>query len=259
MNYHKINAHTVSSQGMTILTSFCYHKPVIELEHLSFAWAKGGRAGKAAPVILDIPNLTINKQEHIFIKGPSGSGKSTLLNLIAGIITPQQGTVTVADTVISKLRGSRRDRFRADSIGFIFQIFNLVPYLSVLENISLPLMFSPQRRQKIDDVEEEVSRLLARLELPKDILATKVTELSIGQQQRVAAARAIIGSPPLLIADEPTSALDADTREAFISLLFEECQRSQMTLLFVSHDGSLEKLFARSLDLNQINKAGIPA
>lgn len=226
---------------------------MIKLEHLSFSWSKGRRGGTPPPATIDIPELSINKQEHIFIKGPSGSGKSTLLNLIAGIITPQQGTVKVADTVINKLRGSRRDRFRADNIGFIFQIFNLVPYLSVLENISLPLMFSPQRRKKVGNVDEEVSRLLARLELPPNILQTNVTELSIGQQQRVAAARAIIGSPPLLIADEPTSALDADTREAFISLLFEECQRSQMTLLFVSHDGSLEKLFARSLDLKQIN------
>lgn len=222
------------------------------LEDIRFRWKRRN------PPVLEIDRLGIARGERVFIKGPSGSGKSTLLNLMAGVAVPEAGSVHLNGTELSSLSGAKRDAFRADHVGFIFQMFNLIPYLSVLENVTLPLTFSRRRQQTVRNggpPDAEALRLLERLGLPADYRARRVTDLSIGQQQRVAAARAIIGSPPLLIADEPTSALDADTREAFIRLLFEECERATMTLLFVSHDGSLEHLFDRSLDLTVLNRA----
>ena len=222
------------------------------LEHVRFRWKPD------APPVLDIAGLELHQGERVFIKGPSGSGKSTLLNLIAGVMVPETGRVLLGETELTGLSGARRDALRADRVGFIFQLFNLIPYLSVLENVTLPLMFSKERERKVKaqgDVKTEARRLLDRLGLAKDLQSRSVTELSIGQQQRVAAARAMLGAPPLLVADEPTSALDADTREAFITLLFEECRRADTTLLFVSHDGSLEHLFDRSLDLRSLNRA----
>ncbi len=226
--------------------------PLVELEEVRFRWKQG------APLVLDIEAFTVRQGEKVFLKGPSGSGKSTLLNLVAGVTVPQAGTVTVGDTAVSALRGARRDTFRADHIGFIFQMFNLIPYLSVQGNVTLALTFSKRREARaraIGTPDEEAARLLERLGLDAALRSRPVTELSIGQQQRVAAARALIGSPDLLIADEPTSALDADTREGFIRLLFEECDRAGMTLLFVSHDGSLERLFDHSFDLRALNRA----
>ena len=225
---------------------------LVGLEGVRFRWKSG------TPLVLDIDRFTVHQGEKVFLKGPSGSGKSTLLNLVAGVIVPQAGTVSVGDTAVSALRGARRDAFRADHIGFIFQMFNLIPYLSVRENVTLALTFSKRREARVRSsgtADEEAARLLGRLGLDEGLRSRPVTELSIGQQQRVAAARALIGSPDLLIADEPTSALDADTREGFIRLLFEECDRAGMTLLFVSHDGGLERLFDRSLDLRTLNRA----
>ena len=225
---------------------------VVLLEGVRFRWQP------RSPLVLDIARLEVLRGEKVFVKGPSGSGKSTLLNLIAGVVVPEAGRVQLGDTELTGLSGSRRDALRADRIGFIFQMFNLIPYLSVLENVTLPLMFSKGRERKVraqGDVTTEAKRLLDRLGLGAALQTRSVTDLSIGQQQRVAAARAMLGGPPLLVADEPTSALDADTREAFITLLFEECDRADMTLLFVSHDGSLERLFDRSLDLRSLNRA----
>ena len=222
------------------------------LEGVRFRWRP------KSPAVLDIERLEIRHGEKVFIKGPSGSGKSTLLNLMAGVITPESGQVQLNGMNLSSLSGVKRDALRADYIGFIFQMFNLIPYLSVLENVTLPLTFSRRRAQKVSAqgaATAEAGRLLHRLGLGAQLQTRRVTELSIGQQQRVAAARALIGSPPLLIADEPTSALDADTRESFVRLLFEECDRAQMTLLFVSHDGRLEPLFDRGVDLSLINRA----
>ena len=225
---------------------------VARLEGVRFRWKPKG------PLVLDIEKLEVHRGEKVFIKGPSGSGKSTLLSLIAGVVVPEAGQVQLGEIDVTKLSGARRDALRADFVGFIFQMFNLIPYLSVLENVTLPLAFSKEREAKVKAQGEtagEAKRLLGRLGLSPDLQARSVTDLSIGQQQRVAAARALLGGPPLLIADEPTSALDFDTREAFIKLLFEECERADMTLLFVSHDGTLERLFDRSLDLKTLNRA----
>ena len=142
-------------------------------------------------------------------------------------------------------------------------MFNLIPYLSVIENITLACKFSPVRNrralEKSSTLEEEALRLLSHLQLKDpDLVRKPVLELSVGQQQRVATARALIGAPELLIADEPTSALDADSRDRFLELLLRECENSQTTVLFVSHDGSLETNFDRALDLRAINHASVP-
>ena len=227
--------------------------PVIHLDQVTFAWPK-------RPVLLDIERFTLQPGERVFLKGPSGSGKTTLLGLLGGVQLPASGQIQLLGQNLARLSGSARDRFRADHSGYIFQMFNLLPYLSVLENVVLPCHFSALRRQRAcqrhGSAEAAARHLLDHLGLAAARLERQpVTELSIGQQQRVAAARALIGSPELVIADEPTSALDADTREAFLQLLFVECAAAGSSLLFVSHDGALEPLFDRSLSLRTLNRA----
>ena len=224
---------------------------VIQLSHLTFRWPK------QTENLLEIPSLTINKGEKVFLKGPSGSGKSSLLSLLAGISQPTSGEISLLQQPFSQLKSTQRDKFRADHIGYIFQMFNLLPYLSVIDNVLLPCRFSRQRKSQLsEDMKQEATRLLNQLHLPPECLERPISELSIGQQQRVAEARALIGQPELLIADEPTSALDHDNREAFIQLLMAECNKAETTLLFVSHDETLEMLFDRSIALNDINLAG---
>jgi len=197
---------------------------VVEIRDLAFAWP-GGEA------VLDLPALCIQQGERVFIKGPSGSGKSTLLGLLAGIQTANHGTLEVLGQPL------------------------VLPFLSVLDNVTAALSFSPQKRARLQgSPEQEARRLLGELQLPNEALHRPVHALSIGQQQRVAAARALIGSPPLVIADEPTSALDTDNRAAFIKLLFEECDKQGSTLIFVSHDPYLEPLFPRVENLQQLNR-----
>lgn len=222
---------------------------VIALNNVRFSWDKHS-------VVLDIDELTVYPGEKVFIRGPSGSGKTTLLGLLGGVLEPEQGSVNVLGTDLAGLRPAHRDHFRANHIGFIFQMFNLIPYLSLIENITLPLSFADKRQSRVTYPEKEAIRLLSHLELiDSEQLKRQVTELSIGQQQRVAAARALIGRPELIIADEPTSALDTDTREAFIKLLFAEVEAAKSTLVFVSHDRSLETLFDRTIVLPEINRA----
>jgi len=228
--------------------------PLLKVENLRFRWLSGQRD------VMDIPELAIQKGERVFIKGESGSGKTTLLSLLGGINLPDSGLINVLGTDVSQLKQSRRDQFRADHIGFVFQLFNLIPYLSVIDNITLACEFSSRRKAKAlsksRTLEDEAYRLLSHLQLQDSRLLNKsVSELSVGQQQRVAAARALIGSPELIIADEPTSALDADTREHFLNLLLSECGYSGSTVLFVSHDRGLENAFDRSILLSELNRA----
>ncbi len=228
--------------------------PVVRLEQVRFRWQAGG------PDVLAIDQMGIGRGERLFIEGPSGSGKSTLLGLLAGVTVPQQGSVQVLGQAMEGLSGARRDHFRADHIGYIFQMFNLIPYLSIIDNVILPCRFSERRRAravvKSRTLTTEAHRLLGHLDLAAPaLLARPVTELSVGQQQRVAAARALMGAPEILIADEPTSSLDADRRQSFVRLLFDECAEAGSTLIFVSHDASLEPLFDRTLRLAEVNAA----
>ncbi len=228
---------------------------VIRIRDLAFRWSPRG------PVVLALDALDVAAGERVFIEGPSGSGKSTLLSLLAGVARPAGGELRVLGQALGDLNGPQRDRFRADQVGYIFQMFNLIPYLSVVENVVLPARFSAGRRARAlarsGTLGAEALRLLTDLDLADaDLLHRPVTDLSVGQQQRVAAARALFGAPGLLIADEPTSALDADRREAFVRLLFEECRQARSTLVFVSHDAALEPLFDRTIRLAEVNGAG---
>jgi putative ABC transport system ATP-binding protein len=230
------------------------HAPelAVELSELRFSWNEGVS-------VLAIDRLDIGRGERVFIEGPSGSGKSTLLGLVAGVVTPQHGTVEVLGKPISSMKGAARDRFRADHIGFIYQLFNLIPYLSVIENVTLPCRFSTRRRERAagrsPGLEAEAIRLLRNLGMDDaGVIGQPATELSVGQQQRVAAARALIGAPEILIADEPTSSLDTALREAFLQLLFKECGPEDRTIVFVSHDTTLENLFDRKIRLADINR-----
>lgn len=226
--------------------------PIVRISDLQFAWP-------GQPPLLQMTQFELDAGERLFLRGPSGSGKSTLLGLIAGVLESQTGAINVLGHDLQALSGSGRDRVRADHLGVIFQMFNLVPYLSVVQNVILPCRFSRRRQTEVANAggaDTEARRLLGQLGLTDpELLSRTVTELSVGQQQRVAAARALIGNPSLIIADEPTSALDADTRDRFISLLSEEVKKTGAALLFVSHDGSLAKLFDRALDLTEINQA----
>jgi putative ABC transport system ATP-binding protein len=227
--------------------------PAIDLEAVEFSW-------KGQKRLLDVEHFTVDRGERVFLQGPSGSGKSTLLGLIGGVLTPPAGTVSLIGTRLNALDASSRDRFRGEHLGFVFQMFNLIPYLTVRENVLLPLQFSPARRQRLADHEPgaEALRLLGALGLVGDgLLDRPVTQLSIGQQQRVAAARALIGRPAVVVADEPTSALDADTRAGFLKLLMHECRAFETTLLFVSHDSSLGSQFDRALAMSDINRAAM--
>lgn len=205
---------------------------------------------------LRISSLQIASEEKIFLFGPSGSGKTTLLEILAGVLVPQKGSVEVLGKDLVKMSAAERDSFRAAHLGYVFQSFNLIPYLSVTENISLPLFLSSKRADKVKrkkSVDEQIQHLADRLGIA-DLLTRPVTELSIGQQQRVAVARALLGEPELILADEPTSALDYDHREKFISLLFDVCKETKTSVVFVSHDRTLEKLFSRSVSLRDVNE-----
>ncbi|ERO63406.1 hypothetical protein P308_29290 [Pseudomonas piscis] len=293
---------------------------LIELSDLGFNWP-------GQPQLLDIPAFALQTGETLFLKGPSGSGKTTLLGLLGGVQKPTQGSIRLLGQELGELSAGARDRFRVDHTGYIFQQFNLLPFLSVRENVELPCHFSKlrasravQRHGSVDQaaatllahlglkdpdllgrradslsigqqqrvaaaraligqpelviadeptsravqrhgsVDQAAATLLAHLGLKDpDLLGRRADSLSIGQQQRVAAARALIGQPELVIADEPTSALDQDAREAFIQLLFSECREAGASLLFVSHDQSLAPLFDRHLSLAELNRAAKPA
>ena len=209
----------------------------IELSDIQFAWDHEWT--------IDLDRFVVEKGEKLFLGGASGSGKSSILSVLAGVATPAKGSVDMLGTAVHRLSAAERDRFRADHVGYIFQMFNLVPYLSVIENVTLPLRFSEKRASKVTHPNQGATRLLEHLGMG-DLVDRNVLDLSVGQQQRVATARALIGEPEIILADEPTSALDKENSDAFVDLLFEECVRSETTLVFVSHDQALASKFDRS-------------
>jgi putative ABC transport system ATP-binding protein len=227
----------------------------VRVEGLRFAWPGAERP------LLAIDELRVPRGARVFLRGPSGSGKSTLLALIGGVLTPGSGLLRVLGTDMAGLSRSGRDRFRADHVGFVFQQFNLLPYLDVVGNVLLASRFSRRRRGRLGaDPAAAARACLAELGLEDPTLLRRpVTELSTGQQQRVAAARALLGEPGLVIADEPTSSLDAEARGAFMRLLFRECARTGATLLFVSHDPALAGGFDEVIELPVVNQAGSAA
>jgi putative ABC transport system ATP-binding protein len=221
----------------------------IDVRDLTFAYRRGAR-------VLDVPELRVERGERVFVHGPSGSGKTTLLGVLAGVLAPGSGSVRVLGRDLATLSQAQRDAFRAEHIGYIFQMFNLIPYLSVLENVTLPCRLNRERLRRLGGVAPEAAArgLVDRLEIG-ELVDAPVTELSVGQQQRVAAARALIGAPELVIADEPTSSLDSDRRTRFLELLFEIVRDAGSTLVFVSHERQLMPLFDRGLSLPELNRA----
>ena len=223
--------------------------PAVELRSLRFAY----RAGRD---VLAIDHLVIDRGETVFLHGPSGSGKTTLLGILAGVLQASSGQVRVLGSDFSLLSSGARDAFRARHLGYVFQMFNLIPYLSARENILLPVRLDAHRRANLGSrsFDEAVRDIAGQLDIP-DLLDVPIAELSVGQQQRVAAARALIGHPEVIIADEPTSALDTDRRVQFLQLLFASCRAAGATLIFVSHDHTLMPLFSRTIELTEVNHA----
>lgn len=220
--------------------------PVLELNDVRYRWP--GRA----LFELHVPQMALAQGETVLLLGESGSGKSTLLSLICGTIVAPSGKVSVAGTDISSLSSGKRDRFRAEQIGLIFQQFNLLPFAKVRDNILLPLRFAPDRAKRVASQGDEADRLCGDLGLPRDLMDARAGMLSVGQQQRVAAARALIGTPPLIVADEPTSSLDAATQVAFLDVLFEQSRAHATTVLMVSHDARLANQFDRVIHMADI-------
>lgn len=219
----------------------------LAINDLEFSYKKG----QQSPNII-IPNWEVKQGQHVFLHGPSGSGKSTLLNLICGTLAAKKGKIDVIGTDIIPLSSRKKDAFRAQHIGVVFQQFNLIPYLSVMENIKLATYFT---QSQFGEVNQRVIEILHRLSLPTDVGAQRADQLSVGQQQRVAIARALINKPELIIADEPTSALDEETRQKFMSLLKENVEQENSTLIFVSHDRTLQQFFDSSVDFSQLNQS----
>jgi putative ABC transport system ATP-binding protein len=224
---------------------------MIFLNNLEFSYAN------TLPV-LSLDSLKVDTGEKVFLYGPSGSGKTTLLGILGGVLQADRGTVSVLNQDLTRMSNSARDTFRGNHVGFVFQMFNLIPFLKVRENILLSLNFSRLKKEKtlkrFGSLEKALHHFSESLGI-FSILEKKSHEISVGQAQRVAAARALIGSPELIIADEPTSALDAHLRNEFIQLLFQEIHETKSALLFVSHDKSLASLFDREIDLTLINQA----
>jgi putative ABC transport system ATP-binding protein len=232
----------------------------IELNKLAFRWPGATQA------TLEIDTLVIARGEKVFLKGASGSGKSTLLALIAGVLRPSSGTISLLGHNIGGLSGAKRDQLRAEHVGFVFQLFNLLPFMTVLENVVLATRFSKSRATRAlaldagaaPSLAHAASVLLSALGLPAALHTCAVSRLSVGQQQRVALARALLGAPELLICDEPTSAIDSAHRDQFMRLLLARVNAKGATLLFVSHDGALEHYFDRTIELAALNGAARP-
>ncbi|QIE43217.1 ABC transporter ATP-binding protein (plasmid) [Rhodobacteraceae bacterium SC52] len=221
---------------------------VLKLTDVAFQWHGRTKFG------LSVPDFSVGSGETVLLLGESGSGKSTLLSLICGTVLPMSGHVQIAGTDIVTLSGGQRDKFRAEQIGVIFQQFNLLPFGTVADNILLPLRFAPARRKRVGDARAVATELCSALGLPDGVLNEKATSLSVGQQQRVAVARALIGQPPLIVADEPTSALDANSQASFLDLLFTQASEHGTSLVMVSHDPRLGDRFDRVVRLEDIAK-----
>jgi len=223
---------------------------VLQIEALRYAWPG------AADDCLVIPALRVEAGRKVFLHGPSGCGKSTLLGLMAGVLVARVGRVSLLGQDWARLKGGARDARRADHVGVVFQQFNLLPYLTVLDNVLLPCRFSALRSSRcVGGPAAAAQALLQRVGLPAALWPRRADALSVGQQQRVAAARALIGGPELVIADEPTSALDAALRDDFMNLLMDACTAAGSTLIFVSHDERLAARFDQTLSLPQLNQA----
>lgn len=223
----------------------------VEISSLKFKWKS------TDGWCLDVNDLKISIGQKVFLYGPSGSGKTTLLDLLTGIHIQEEGLINILGQAIRTLSSRKRDQFRSDHIGFIFQQFNLLPYLNLVDNVLLPCYFSKSRQQKAlqnGSLKQNAQTLLSSLGIDESLHGRLASQISVGQQQRVAIARALIGSPEIIIADEPTSSLDKDSRDEFIKILLKQVEKSNSTIVFVSHDTGLEKYFDKSISINELQK-----
>jgi ABC-type lipoprotein export system ATPase subunit len=218
----------------------------LEIRDLEFGYVSGGDAWR-----LRVPELTLEAGERVLLTGGSGSGKSTLLHVIAGLLDPAQGRVLVAGQNVHELKGGARDEFRGRHIGMIFQTFNLLPGFTALENVMLALMFSARRASEHLGV---ARRLLQELGVEGEHAVPE--ELSVGQQQRVAVARAVACEPALVLADEPTASLDPENGAVAMDLIQRACRQHGAALLCVSHDPSLVGRFERVVPLASLVRGG---
>ena len=210
------------------------------------------------PSVLNIPHWSVQSGSRVLLRGASGSGKSTLLSLLAGILLPDHGRIVVNGFDLTHLSGRERDAFRGAHIGYIFQQFNLLPWLSVLDNVLLPLRLNRERAREIANPEKEARRIIDAVGVGAHASAQPVSALKVGDQQKIALARAMIGKPALILADEPTSALDHDTRMEFLEIVLNECYLNGITVLFASHDLQLGQFFDYSVALAEINHRPTP-
>lgn len=243
MNELLVGSHEMRREGVSPLDA-------VSFSNVQYSWPG------PSPFTLSIEQFVLGRGEKLLLLGPSGSGKSTFLSLLAGIVVPNEGRINVVGTDMAELSGASRDRFRVDHFGIIFQMFNLLPYASLIDNVLLPLRFSRVRREialKEGSLEDVAKRMLVALGLDETVIAmSKAASLSVGQQQRVAAARALIGSPQIIVADEPTSALDRNTEGAFLKLLFDQSAKAGASVIMVSHDEGLASHFDRVVRLQDI-------
>lgn len=229
----------------------------LELRQIEFAWPN-----QTKPLFV-IPELSLQQGQTLFIGGPSGSGKSSLLSLIAGIQLPRKGSCQVLGTSLKQLSSSERDRFRGEYLGLIFQQFNLLPFLTVEENIELPSKLFASRLQKstqlFGSVKRHIDTLCTALHLQPSLRRRQARLLSVGEQQRVAAARALLGCPALIVADEPTSALDEDNKLDFLNLLLSTASAQNTSVVTVSHDMRIASNFDHVFQMPKMESSHVLA
>ena len=222
----------------------------IELLDVNFSYS-----GQPERHVINIPGWSIPSGSLVFLHGPSGSGKSTLMGLLCGILLPQTGQVRLFGHNINQMNSRQRDHFRACYIGYVFQQFNLIPYLSAVDNLHLACHFSKRLQKR--DIAYESRQLLSSLHIDERDSTRATRDLSVGQRQRVAIARALINKPKIMIADEPTSSLDQHNRDVFMTLLMTIVKQQRMTLLFVSHDMALAEYFERVEAIEDIQQGAV--
>jgi len=222
-------------------------KSAIHLKGLTHAWPR------QAP-LFEIDELTVQQGQHLFIQGPSGCGKSTLLSLLAGVQAVQNGVCQVLGNDMAQLTSLQRDQLRGEHMGVIFQQFNLLPYLDVKANVLLPTQLFPSRLKASVAVWgsaiQQAKSLSQALGLGERLWHQPIHQLSVGQQQRVAAVRALMGAPELVIADEPTSALDDARQLEFLDLLLQTAEKQHTTVILVSHNARLANRFDQVFEMH---------
>jgi putative ABC transport system ATP-binding protein len=221
---------------------------MLALEHVRKSYIEP--TGEPLP-ILDVERLTMGRGEQVVLRGRSGCGKTTLLNCIAGLTTVDAGKIEVNGHDVTRLPEAGRDRFRAGHIGFVFQNFNLLPAFTALENVLLGMAFAGGRPDPA-----RARQLLTDVGLSHR-LTHKPRALSVGEQQRVAVARALANRPVLLLADEPTANVDPAHQQQVIDLLRDACRREQIAMLLVTHSPEVAQQFDRVEHLEQVNRAAV--